>query len=211
MTGSAQSSTRSLVAALRRQAVRAGTTTPTVRGSDWYRAVVATVGTDGTVTTTDGIIALRDEAYQAPVVGDIIRVTVSSAGSAVALGRYAGSTASNGEWTNIPLLAGFTTPYAIFGPAQYRIITVAGSGRVELRGSVGCSSAVTTQTAFSSALPVAARPAYVRTWAVRRQETSDTKGVTGAEVSTAGVLQIHGLVPPNTTTWFALDATYYDL
>lgn len=204
-------SDRGIASSLKRQAVRTGATTPSVRGSDWYRAVVDTVGTDGTVTTTDGIIALRDEAYQAPVVGDIIRVTVSSAGSAVALGRYAGSTASNGEWTNIPLLTGFTTPFAIFGPAQYRVITAAGAGRVELRGSVGCSPAVTTQTAFSSALPVAARPAYARTWAVRRQETSDTKGITGAEVSTAGVLQIHGLASPNTTTWFALDATYYDL
>lgn len=208
---SSQASFQAVASALRWQTAQVGTTTPAVRGSDWYRAQVAAVGTDGTITTTDGVIALRDEAYQAPAVGDIIRVTVSSAGAAVALGRYAGSTASDGAWTNIPLLTGFTTPYAIFGPAQYRLITVAGSGRVELRGAVGCSPAVTTQTAFSSALPVAARPAYTRTWTVRRQETSDTKGVTGAEVSAAGVLQIHGLTAPNTTTWFALDATYYDL
>ncbi|MFE9855613.1 hypothetical protein [Streptomyces sp. NPDC005780] len=182
-----------------------------MRGSDWYRAVVDTVGADGTVTTTDGIIALRDEAYQAPAVGDIIRVTVSSAGAAVALGRYAGATASNGGWTSIPVLSGFTTPYSIFGPAQYRVVTVAGSGRVELRGGVSCASDVIAQTAFASALPVAARPAYARTWTVRRQSSSDTKGVTAAEVSTAGVLQIHGTANPNYTRWFALDGSYYDL
>ncbi|MFE9777688.1 hypothetical protein ACFYPA_05975 [Streptomyces sp. NPDC005775] len=200
-----------MAGSMKRQAVRAGATTPSVRGSDWYRAVVDTVGTDGTVTTTDGVIALRDEAYQAPSAGDIIRVTVSSAGAAVALGRYAGATAPNGGWTSIPLLTGFTTPRAIFGPAEYRIITIAGSDRVELRGSVSCTTAVTTQTAFSSALPAAAWPPYARTWAVRRQTSADTKGVTAVEVSTAGVLQIHGLVSPNTTAWFALDGSYYDL
>lgn len=208
---SGQAATQALAAALRRHATQVGKTTPAVRGSDWYRAVVATVGTDGTVTTTDGIVALRDEAYQAPVVGDIIRVTVSSAGAAVALGRYAGPTASNGAWTDIPLLAGFTTPSGIFGPAQYRIVTVAGSVRVEMRGSVACSPSVTTQTAFSSALPAAARPAFARTWAVRRQISSDTKGVTAVEVSTGGVLQVHGLTTVNATTWFALDGSYYDL
>lgn len=207
----ASSSNRGMAGSLKRQTIRTGAATPAVRGSDWYRAQVATVGPDGTITTTDGVIALRDEAYQAPAVGDIIRVTVSSAGAAVALGRYAGTAAPAGTWTNIPLLTGFTTPFAIFGPAQYRVITAAGSGRVELRGSVACSPAVTTQTAFSSALPTAARPAYARTWAVRRQETSDTKGITGAEISAAGVLQIHGLTAPNTTTWFALDGSYYDL
>lgn len=208
---SGKAATRALAAALGRQATQAGKTTPAVRGSDWYRAVVATVGTDGTVTTTDGIVALRDEAYQAPAVGDIIRVTVSSAGAAVALGRYAGATAPNGAWTDIPLLAGFTTPQGIFGPAQYRIVSVAGSVRVELRGSVSCTSSVTTQTAFSSALPVAARPAYARTWAVRRQISSDTKGVTAVEVSTGGVLQVHGLLTVNATVWFGLDGSYYDL
>jgi hypothetical protein len=208
---SGHSAVRQLAGALRKQTADVAAGSATVRGADWFRSVVGAVGTDGTITTTDGIVALRDEAYQAPAAGDIIRVTISSAGAAVALGRYAGTTAPTGEWTNIPLLTGFTTPFAIFGPAQYRVITVAGSGRVELRGSVACSPAVTTQTAFSSALPVAARPAYARTWAVRRQETADTKGVVGAEVSTAGVLQIHGLTTVNATTWFALDATYYDL
>ncbi|MFD7861877.1 hypothetical protein [Streptomyces sp. NPDC059783] len=208
---SSHSTVRQLAGALRRQNADAAASSAAVRGSDWFRAVVGTVGTDGTITTTDGVVALRTETYQAPVVGDIIRVTVSSAGAAVALGRYAGTTASNGGWTSIPLLSGFTTPNGAFGPAQYRIVTVAGSGRVELRGSVVCTSAVTTQTPFSSALPVAARPPYARGWTVRRQLTADTKGVTGCEVSAAGVLQIHGLAAPNSTTWFGLDSSYYDL
>ncbi|MFE2048019.1 hypothetical protein ACFXAS_05890 [Streptomyces sp. NPDC059459] len=135
----------------------------------------------------------------------------SSNGNWVAHGRLAGSSAPNGSWTAIPLLTGFTTPHNQFGPAQYRVITVAGTVRVELRGSVACSPAVTTQTPFSSALPVIARPAYIRTVPCRRQLSADTKGITAIEVSTAGVLQIHGLVTPNTTTWFAIDGCYYDI
>lgn len=77
------------VGEMRRQTVKTGASTPSVRGSNWHRAVVATVGSDGTVTTTDGIVALRTESYHAPLVGDIIRVSISSTGSCVAEGRMA--------------------------------------------------------------------------------------------------------------------------
>ncbi len=211
MTRSTHGVHRDLAWALKQQARRAGEQAPSVRGSDWRLATVTTVGTDGTVTA-DGIPAIRClDTYLGPAVGDVIIIDQSSSGNWVTPGRIASGSAPAGRWTAIPLLGGFTTPHSIFGPAQYRIITVAGTGRVELRGSVTCTTAVTSQTSFSSALPTAARPPYARTMPCRRQVSSDTKGVTAVEVTTGGVLQIHGLASPNSTTWFALDGCYYDL
>lgn len=202
---------RDLVYALKQQATRAGAATPAVRGSDWRTAVVTAVGSNGTVTA-DGIPQIRClESYVGPAVDDLIVIDQNSSGNWVTPGRTASTTAPAGLWVAVPLLTGFTTPHSIFGPAQYRILTVAGTRRVELRGSVTCTSAVTTQTSFSSALPTAARPPYARSMPCRRQVSSDSKGVTAVEVSTGGVLQIHGLASPNSTTWFALDGCYYDI
>lgn len=208
---SAPSVHRDLAWALKQQAKRAGEQSTSVRGADWRLAVVTDVPGDGTVTADD-IPEIRClETYLAPQIGDLIVITQSSSGSWITPGRTASSTAPAIGWTAIPLLSGFTTPHTIFGPAQYRVITVAGTVRVELRGSVTCTTPVTTQTAFSSALPTIARPEYARTMACRRQVSSDTKGVTAIEVSTGGVLQIHGLTAPNSTTWFAMDGCYYDI
>lgn len=202
---------RDLAWALKQQAQRVGEGAPSVRGADWRTAVVTAVNGDGTVAV-DGIPAIRClETYLAPKVGDLIVIEQSSSGNWIAPGRPATATAPSGAWTAIPLLAGFTTPHSIFGPAQYRVLTVAGTVRVELRGSIFCSTAVTTQTNVSSALPANARPAYARSMPCRRQLTSDTKGVTAIEVTTGGVLQIHGLGAPNSTTWVAIDGCYYDI
>lgn len=211
MTTSSHSVHRDLAWALKQQTKRTGEQTPAVRGSDWRLATVSAVGTDGTVTA-DLIPAIRClDTYLGPAVGDVIIISQSSSGNWVTPGRTAPATAPAGTWTAIPLLSGFTTPHSIFGPAQYRVIRVAGTVRVELRGSVTCTTAVTTQTSFSSALPTSARPPYSRSMPCRRQASSDTKGVTAVEVSTGGVLQIHGLAAPNSTTWFALDGCYYDI
>ncbi|WP_405944762.1 hypothetical protein [Streptomyces sp. NBC_00932] len=207
---SAHTGVREMAAALKRQVVKTGSTTASVRGSDWHRAVVAAVGIDGTITTADGIVALRDERYQAPAVGDIIRVSISSSGSCAALGRLAGTTAPTGAWTPIPLASGFTTPHSGMAAAQYRVITVAGQGRVELQGGVDATTAVTTQTSWSIALPAAARPGVLRTFVGRRNYGATTVGAIAIEISTGGVLSVFGSNPP-TTTWFALDGSYYDL
>lgn len=81
---------RDLVAALRRQAVRVGSNTPSVRGAQWRMGVVATISPDGTmVTTDDGITARRLDSYLAPAVGDIIALLSSGTGSWLAQGRPA--------------------------------------------------------------------------------------------------------------------------
>ncbi|MDX5566910.1 hypothetical protein PYK79_31760 [Streptomyces sp. ID05-04B] len=78
---------RDLASALRRQARRTGERSPSVRGSDWSLATVATVNTDGTIVTTDGITCRRLETYTMPLVGDIIVISESSSGNWLTLGR----------------------------------------------------------------------------------------------------------------------------
>jgi hypothetical protein len=81
---------RDLVAALRRQTVRVGSNTSSVRGAQWRMGVVATVSPDGTmVTTDDGITARRLDSYLAPAAGDIIALLSSGTGSWLAQGRAA--------------------------------------------------------------------------------------------------------------------------
>lgn len=210
MTASSHASTRQLAGALKRQASRAGAQDPNVRGSNWWLATVETVGTDGTVVA-DGLTYRRMETYQAPAVGDVIVVTQSGNGNLLAYGRTAGTTASAGTWTNIPLATGFTSTHTVFGPAQYRIVTAYGGTRVELRGSVDATASVTTQTNFSTALPTAARPSVVRTWVGRRNYSADTKGIAVMEIQPNGVMSVFGSANPNHTDWFALDGCYYDL
>ncbi|MEU2484110.1 hypothetical protein ABZ593_05780 [Streptomyces sp. NPDC012617] len=76
-----------LAAAVREQAQQAGAGTPSVRGSDWRMAVVATIGADGTIVTTDGVTARREETYVAPAVADLIVISQSSNGQWWAWGR----------------------------------------------------------------------------------------------------------------------------
>lgn len=211
MTGkSGHSIHRDLKWALQQQAKRTGEQSPSVRGSDWRLATVTAVNADGTVTA-DGLTYRRMETYQTPTAGDVIAVTQSSNGNLLAWGRTGGAAAPNGTWTNIPLAGGFTTPHTVFGVAQYRLVTIAGATRVELRGSADATASVTAQTNFSTALPAAARPSVQRTWVGRRNYSVDTKGVAAMEISTAGVMSVFGSASPSQTDWLALDGCFYDL
>ncbi|MER7905369.1 hypothetical protein ABTX84_19065 [Streptomyces sp. NPDC095614] len=91
------SGNRALADELARQAVAVGASAPEVRGGNWRQATVATVGSSGTVTTTDGIVARRLESYLNPAVGDLIRIDASSSGDWTTPGRIA-TTAVRG-WT----------------------------------------------------------------------------------------------------------------
>jgi len=86
----------SLVDALLGESRRAAVDDGSVRGADWRLATVATVGVDGTITTTDNVIARRLESYVGPKVGDLVAITVSGSGGWVCWGRLgAGAT----TWT----------------------------------------------------------------------------------------------------------------
>lgn len=100
MTSSSQALANQLADAVHQEAIRSGAAAPAVRRADWRIAIVATVGTDGTITTTDGIIARRRATYVSPAVGDQITITVSGAGSWLAEGRTAPATTA-GTW--VPL------------------------------------------------------------------------------------------------------------
>ncbi|MER5461681.1 hypothetical protein ABT010_13525 [Streptomyces sp. NPDC002668] len=96
-SSSSQSLVGDLVDALHKQAVQAGADAPSVRGSDWRLAVVATVGTDGTIVTSDGITARCMESYLLPTVSDLIVITQSSNRNWLAWGRGSTGTFSVGR------------------------------------------------------------------------------------------------------------------
>ncbi|MEW2578336.1 hypothetical protein [Streptomyces syringium] len=93
---SSSASAADLADAIRYQAVQASASTPTVRGADWRLATVASVNSDGTVVTTDGITARRLESYRSPVVNDQIVITISGSGNWLAAGRTAAAADSVG-------------------------------------------------------------------------------------------------------------------
>lgn len=84
-----KAATRTLATLMQNQALAAGAADPSVRGADWRVTTVATINGDGTVTTTDGIIARCLASYLAPAAADTIVISESSAGSWLALGPLA--------------------------------------------------------------------------------------------------------------------------
>ncbi|BBB01082.1 hypothetical protein RVR_8333 [Actinacidiphila reveromycinica] len=89
----ARRAARALATAGKRKAAAA----PLVRGADWRTATVATVGTDGTITTTDGIPARRMASYSHPAAGDRVVISRSGSGNWRAEGLLVHSTDT--EWT----------------------------------------------------------------------------------------------------------------
>ncbi|MFD6421028.1 hypothetical protein [Streptomyces sp. NPDC060198] len=114
-------------------------------------------------------------------------------------------------WTTITLASGFTTPVGTLGIAQYRIVTVDGTQRVEMRGSVTCTTAIETATTWTT-MPVAARPSASRSMPVARNYSSTTGGTTRMELTAStGVFQVYASPSPAQTSWFTLDNVSYDL
>lgn len=189
-----------LADAVRQQAVDAGTSTPAVRGGDWRLGVVATVGTDGTVTTTDGVIARRHAGYMSPAVGDTIELGISSAGNWIARGRTAAAT-TEGTWQALSFAgtwSAYGSPY--YAPA-YRIN---GDRTVSMCG-LAKAPAGTTGTSTIGTLPTAARP------------TSQCRFPAQIAVGTIGVININtdGTVTigdySGTASWATLDIVRYRL
>lgn len=89
MTGTQRATAVRLAARVRSAARRAGAADPRVRGADWRLATAATVNTDGTIVTADGVKAKRLDSYIDPTAGDLIVITQSGNGNWVAAGRLA--------------------------------------------------------------------------------------------------------------------------
>lgn len=155
MTSPVSSMARRLADAARTQAVQAGASEATVRGSDWRTATVSTVNADGTITTTDGIPARRLETYELPAVGDLIVLTQSSGGSWLAAGRMAPTT---GDAWQTPVFAAPWQNYVGNGNYQLpRYRRVGNEVIIEGLASTGTTSVTGTSTIFT--LPVGYRPA----------------------------------------------------
>jgi hypothetical protein len=148
---SSQSLAIELADALQQQAVQAGAGAPSVRGSDWRLATVATVNSDGTVDTSDGVKARRAGSYIGPLVGDIIRISQSSSGNWVAEGTLG---SGNATWTALTLSGGWTATAGYYVPA-YRLN---GDGTASLCGLSSMSGTLAAGATVAT-LPVEARPA----------------------------------------------------
>ncbi|MFE5658382.1 hypothetical protein ACFQ9H_19595 [Streptomyces sp. NPDC056517] len=143
-----------LSSAVHEQAVHAGRSTPAVRGAEWRLATVQTVGTDGTVTTTDGIIVRRLDSYVDVKAGDQIVVTVSGIGGWVCWGRL--STGTDG-WTLLTAGTGWTTAVSPDVPPAARKLP---NGTVQFRGLLRMTTATPAATALT--LPAALTPSTPR-------------------------------------------------
>lgn len=191
-----------LADAIQQQAVQAGATSPAVRGADWRLAVVATVGTDGTVTTTDGIIARRMATYLTPSAGDTVVVSISSSGNWLAHGRTAPATTA-GTWQPLTLAGGWTvygTPYWTPG---YRIN---GDGTVSLSGLAKAPASALQPQTFCT-LPAAIVPTSKSRFPT--EVASGAHGVIDVNATGTGTLQIQDY--SGNATWAALDGVRYRL
>lgn len=188
-----------LADAIRQQAVQAGQDSPQVRGADWRTAIVATVGTDGTVTTSDGIVARRLESYTGPTVGDRIIVTISGNGNWLACGRTA--TGGDTVWTIPSLTTGYTHDGNGNGTLQYRTIN-RGGRYIEFRGGVNVPASVGMGASAIFVLPAAARPTFRRSIPVAKNGEAYK-----VDINTNGnVSLVSG--PGSAWSWVAINGTY---
>lgn len=191
---------QSMADAIAQLAVEQGAAAPAVRGGDWRTATVDVVGSDGTVTTTDGIVARRLDTYPAPQVGDQIRVAVSSAGSWVADGRLVPTTGDG--WTAIALagtwaaLGGGTDP-----PPVCRITT---DGLLELSGMVRGTAVAIGANAVIGTVPAGLWPSmWVR--GIAPTTTAQNYARIAIDPSNGTITLTNGSVAMTATTWVQLD------
>lgn len=167
-----------------------GVTDPAIRGADWRMATVASVGTDGTVTTTDGIIARRLAAYQLPAPGDQVVISQASSGSWLALGRTAPTT---GDGWQTPALIAPWVNYS--GGGNFQTARYRRSGQeLVIEGLITSGGTSVSGTSNVFTLPAGFRPAssfaiggLATASTVRQLDVLDT-GVVRLASITAGVI-----------------------
>lgn len=184
--------TRRAARALAAAGQRRAQADPLVRGADWRTATVDTVGTDGTITTSDGIPCRRIQTYQAPAVGDQVVITRSGSGNWLAAGRLA---AAGDGWTALTLASGWTANASYNTPA-YRLH---GDGTASLCGLA--SNAGVTGVATVATLPFTL-PAKVR---FVTEVATNTFGV--LDILASGAVQIGDY--SGTAKWAALDGARF--
>ncbi|MEV6548016.1 hypothetical protein AB0M57_04810 [Streptomyces sp. NPDC051597] len=149
-----------LANAITQQSRLTGAADPTVRGADWRLAVVQSVGSDGTVTTNDGIVARRLESYSNPQSLDLIVIDVSGSGSWLARGRLGTGT---GNWTTFTLSGSWAANASYYTPA-YQVHgdgTASLSGLAQLSGSLADGATVATLPSEATPRKQVRRPVQV--------------------------------------------------
>ena len=181
------------------EAVRAGSNSPAVRGSDWRLATVTAVNTDGTVDA-DGIPDIRClDTYTLPTVGDLIRIDQSSSGNWLALGTLA-TTGGEGECGPA---AGYTNPGHGYTASWMRE-----GRRIWMRGRIGPTSGTIADGDTLATIPAAIRPGVAAAWAVAR-DASTMPAVCRLEITAAGALRtFQSSALPQ---WVGLDGISYTI
>lgn len=189
-----------LADAVRQQSVQAGVETPAVRGADWRTATVQTVNADGTVTTSDGIVARRLQSYVGPRAGDKIVVTINSSGNWYAAGRTA-PVSTAGTWQPLTLSGSWSAWGSPYWSPAYRIN---GDGTASLCGLARApATAATPQTVAT--LPAAATPSSKSRFVCE----ISSSGVGVLDINTNGTVQI--LDYSGNASWASLDVARYRL
>ncbi|MFJ8668914.1 hypothetical protein [Streptomyces sp. NPDC093600] len=103
------------------------------------------------------------------------------------------------DWTPITPAPGVTPQAA--APVQARVIRLAGTEYLQLRGAVTCSFTADSQL---GALPATIRPPKVTRGVCPRNNSQGVNAVR-VEASTQGVLTVFGPQTTNEVTWIQLD------
>lgn len=203
MTSSDHSVRRDLVAALQTQAAKTGSTTPSVRGSDWRLATVTAAPGDGTVIA-DGIPARCMPSYARPAVGDVVVLDQSSTGNWLCWGP---TSTGPVPWTTLTLASGYVNPGHGYVPAWRRE-----GDRIYLRGRIGLTGGggIPNVTPLAT-IPAAIRPAGALAigWACAR-DGGLYPATVRVEITADGLLRTYDISSP-LPTWVALDGITYTI
>ncbi|WP_369373587.1 hypothetical protein [Streptomyces sp. cg36] len=102
------------------------------------------------------------------------------------------------DWSDVALAAGITAQ----APVQARVVGIAGTEFLQLRGTVGCSL---TADAQLGTLPVAIRPPKTTRGICPRNNNTGINA-TRVEADTAGRVMVYGPLAANPVTWIQLDS-----
>ncbi|MGQ4513705.1 hypothetical protein [Streptomyces sp. DW26H14] len=189
---------RRAAAGVKATAVRGAQADPTARGADWQGATVTAVGTDGTVTvaTVSGTVPSVRLVDTAVGVGDDVIISRNGAGNWICLGarmRAADYTA----WTAIAIAGSSVLSRQV----EARIVTIAGTRYLQMRGSVNKS--LTGDTAIAT-LPANMRPPVTVTFPIAKTNSAGNSTVR-AEITTAGVLTVYFPTGGSSITWMSFE------